>query len=74
VNRPDLTIVTFERLIDRGVPVPMIGDGMSRFHVRRYVAISCTSLRSSSELRYSPRILSHEGLAGLIASYRANRG
>jgi hypothetical protein len=44
VNRPDLTIATFEGLIDRGVPVPMIGDGMSRFHVRRYVAISCTSL------------------------------
>ncbi|MGA7502289.1 MAG: hypothetical protein WBX00_36810 [Isosphaeraceae bacterium] len=68
MNRPDLTIVTFERLIDRGVPVPMIGDGMSRFHV------SCTSPRSSSELRYSPRILSHEGPAGLIASHRANRG
>ncbi len=29
-NRPDLAIAKFTRLIDRGEPVPMYGDGMSR--------------------------------------------
>ena len=29
-NRPDLAIAKFTRLIDRGEPVPMFGDGMSR--------------------------------------------
>jgi len=52
VNRPDLTIVTFERLIDRGVPVPMIGDGMSRFHVRRHDhRASCDTAREFSLMR-----------------------
>ncbi|MGO8898237.1 MAG: hypothetical protein ACLQU5_07790 [Isosphaeraceae bacterium] len=65
MNRPDLTIAAFERLIDRRVPVPMIGGGMPRFHVRRH------DHRASCD---RPRILSHEGPAGLIASHRANRG
>jgi UDP-glucuronate 4-epimerase len=29
-NRPDLAIAKFTRLIDRGEPVPMFGDGMTR--------------------------------------------
>ena len=29
-NRPDLAIAKFTRLIDRGDPVPMFGDGMTR--------------------------------------------
>src|SRR5262249_42610187 len=29
-NRPDLAIAKFTRLIDRGLPVPMYGDGASR--------------------------------------------
>jgi UDP-glucuronate 4-epimerase len=29
-NRPDLAIAKFTRLIDRGLPVPMFGDGTSR--------------------------------------------
>ncbi len=29
-NRPDLAIAKFTRLIDRGEPVPLFGDGMSR--------------------------------------------
>jgi hypothetical protein len=52
VNRPDLTIATFERLIDRGVPVPMIGDGTSRFHVRRHDhRASCDTAREFSLMR-----------------------
>ena len=29
-NRPDLVIAKFTRLIDRGEPVPMFGDGTNR--------------------------------------------
>jgi UDP-glucuronate 4-epimerase len=29
-NRPDLAVAKFTRLIDRGEPVPMFGDGMTR--------------------------------------------
>jgi UDP-glucuronate 4-epimerase len=29
-NRPDLAIASFTRLIDRGLPVPMFGDGTTR--------------------------------------------
>ena len=29
-NRPDLAIAKFTRLIDRGQPVPMFGDGSTR--------------------------------------------
>ena len=36
-NRPDLAIAKFARLIDRGEPVPMFGDGIdpARLYVRR---------------------------------------